>query len=348
MFGWVDPQGADARWHVEWGPGRRATTTRPTTRRPASAGRAAEVSAELTGLPAGATVHYRLVARNDSGDRDFGRGTTRTDDATLVVTPGVVQPAGPGGTNGAVWLSPWQWAGVGVLFAAACGAMRAMPAEHRGWAAGLMAAIFIWFDPALLVDGHVWPQWDGWVLPPFLAAALLASLDWWLAAGLVLGVGAMFKGQVLLGSPVLILWPVLSLRWGAAGRLVVGALLAAGLIVSPWLVLNDRRRRGGRSRCGGWPACWWRGPSAVALSLYRRPVGREARRLGGDGWRPGGRGAPAVAGPVGTPSAIGPGGAIPWPPVAAEAVTPADAGGGRRRCRCWRSACSPRRRWRRS
>ncbi len=280
VTGTVDPQGADARWHAEWGTAAGFYDHAGDDQEARSAAGLAPVAADLTGLPAGATVHYRLVARNDSGDRDYGRGITHTDDATLIVKAGVVQPAGPGGTAGAVWLDGWQWVGLGLLFLVTCGAMRALPAEHRGWAAGLMAAIFIWFDPALIVDGHVWPQWDGWVLPPFLAAALLASLDGWLLAGVALGIGAMFKGQVLLGSPVLLVWPLVSLRWGAAGRLVVGFALAAGLIVSPWIVLNDAPPSWGSP-----PLVWIAGVAvatglAVALSLYRRP----ARQVVADVW----------------------------------------------------------------
>jgi hypothetical protein len=284
VMGSIDPQGTDARWHVEWGLAAGAYDHVTPDRRVDGGGAGAtDVSADVTGLPAGATVHYRLVARNDRPFAlalgSFGRGTSRSDDATLIATAGVQQPAPPSGTVGAVWLSLPQWLGVGLLYAVTCGAMRVLPAEHRGWAAGLVAAGFIWFDPSLLVDAHVWPQWDVWVLPPFLLAALLASLDWWLAAGLVMGVGAMFKGQFLLGAPVLIVWPLLSLRWGAVARLLSGFALMAGLIVSPWLVLNEQppSMRSGPLR--------WIVAVAVAaglgaiLSLYRGPASRAARRL---------------------------------------------------------------------
>jgi len=62
-------------------------------------------------------------------------------------------------------------------------------------ACGLLAAMLMWLNPAILMDANVWPQWDVWVLPPFLLAALLASVEWWFAAGLVFGLGTMFKGS---------------------------------------------------------------------------------------------------------------------------------------------------------
>ncbi len=30
---------------------------------------------------------------------------------------------------------------------------------------GLIAALFFWFDPALIWNAHCWPQWDSWVFP---------------------------------------------------------------------------------------------------------------------------------------------------------------------------------------
>ncbi len=44
---------------------------------------------------------------------------------------------------------------------------------------GLLAALLVWFNPAMLADAHVWPQWDVWLLPFLLGATLAASLDWW-------------------------------------------------------------------------------------------------------------------------------------------------------------------------
>jgi hypothetical protein len=125
------------------------------------------------------------------------------------------------------------------------------------------------------MDAHVWPQWDVWVLPPFMLTALLATLDWWFAAGLVMGVGVMFKGQILVAAPVLALWPLFAGRWGSLVRLIVGCVLAAGLVLSPWLVLGDT------------PPVWTAGPTrwigavavaaiiGCALSLYRPALRRQ-------------------------------------------------------------------------
>jgi hypothetical protein len=283
----VDPQGMDARCHVEWGttPG---TYDHTTADQDAGAGSGAnDLTVVLSGLPAGQTVHYRIVARNDPGSPSPGqpgRGTMRSDDATLVVSANVVQPAPPPSVNGAVWLNLWQWLGVALLFVLTCTGIRILPPEHRGWATGLLAATFVWFDPALLVDAHVWPQWEAWVLPPFLLAALLASLDWWLAAGLVMGVGAMFKGQFLIGSPVLILWPLLSMRWGAVARMLSGFALSAGLIVSQWLVLSNAVPSWSSEPLRWIAAVAVAAGIAAAVSLYRRPVARTVRQLWAE-WR---------------------------------------------------------------
>ncbi len=279
VSGSVDPQGADTRWHVEWGTTAGVFDHNSNEQSAGGGSGMTNVSAELTDLPPGATVHYRLVARNDGARRDeVGRGTTRSDEATLIATPGTIQPSPPSGVVGAAWLDRWAWAGLAVVFALTCGALRVLPPEHRGWAAGTVAGLLVWFDPTLLVNAHVWPQWDVYLLPPLLLAALLASLDWWLAAGLVMGVGCMFKGQFLIGSPVLLLWPLLSLRWGAAGRLAIGFILSAGVLMSPWLLLA------GRSPADNPEPLRWVAAVAIAgvvgavLSLYRGPASRVAAR----------------------------------------------------------------------
>jgi hypothetical protein len=179
------------------------------------------------------------------------------------------------------WLTISQWVGIAILFITMLCSMQVLPRAHRGWAAGLVAALLLWFDPSFLVDGHIYPQWDVWLVPFFILAALLASLDLWLFAGVVLGIETMFKGQMLVAGPILLAWPILSARFGAAIRLLVGYATIAGLIVSPWLVLNNH------------PANWSVGPlrwicsvmaAAIisgALSLYRKPLVRFAKQT----WR---------------------------------------------------------------
>ncbi len=101
---------------------------------------------------------------------------------------------------------------------------------------GLMTGLLIWFNAAMLMDSHGWPQWDIWIIPCFLLAALLASVDWWLSAGIIIAAGALFKGQLLLGSGVLALWPLFSGRIGAFFRAIIGFGLGIGILTSVWLL----------------------------------------------------------------------------------------------------------------
>ena len=57
----------------------------------------------------------------------------------------------------------------------------------------------------MLVSAHAWPGWDSWVIPFFVYALLLVSLDWWFCAGVVLALGALCKGQQLLVAPLFML-----------------------------------------------------------------------------------------------------------------------------------------------
>jgi hypothetical protein len=91
-----------------------------------------------------------------------------------------------------------------------------------------------------MMDSHVWPQWEVWVLPPFLLTALLASLDFWFTAGIVFGLGTMFKGQFCIGAPVLLLWPLMSGRWGALARMLMGVALCTAILVGPWLIIGNQ------------------------------------------------------------------------------------------------------------
>jgi hypothetical protein len=116
--------------------------------------------------------------------------------------------------------------------------MRWSGSDRRAWSAGLLAGLLLWFNPALLLDGHGWPQWDVWCLPFFLGAALCCSLDFWLTAGALVVVGAMLKGQILLAAPALLLWPVFQWRLLAVMRFVLGGAMTTVLIAAPWLAPN--------------------------------------------------------------------------------------------------------------
>jgi hypothetical protein len=101
---------------------------------------------------------------------------------------------------------------------------------------GVAAALFIWFSPDVIINAHAWVQWDTWVIPWYLAACFLASLDWWFAAGVAIAIGVNFKGQMLPITPIFLIWPLVQGRFGAAIRWVSGAVFCYALIVSGWLL----------------------------------------------------------------------------------------------------------------
>jgi hypothetical protein len=104
-----------------------------------------------------------------------------------------------------------------------------------GLAPALFGAFSFWFNPAIIWDGHCWPQWDVWLVPFFLAAVALACVDWWFPAGVLIMIGACLKGQMLLGAPILLLWPLCQLRFGAVLRLVAGIALGMAAIALPFM-----------------------------------------------------------------------------------------------------------------
>lgn len=120
-----------------------------------------------------------------------------------------------------------------------------LPPGQRGWGrdvwhgvVALLAGLLLWFDFAVLVDAHAWPQWDVWVLPFFFYALLAASHRKWLTAGVIFAVGGMFKGQLLVVAPLLIGWPIFGRQWRGVGRLFVGLLVGIALIESMWVIVT--------------------------------------------------------------------------------------------------------------
>lgn len=107
---------------------------------------------------------------------------------------------------------------------------------EAGTLAGLGAALLFWMNPAVIVDAHVFPQWDVWLLPFFVFGVLLASLDRWFFAGVLVAVGSMFKGQLLLVAPLFVLWPLFARRWDATLRWLGGFAAAGTAVASPWLL----------------------------------------------------------------------------------------------------------------
>jgi hypothetical protein len=101
---------------------------------------------------------------------------------------------------------------------------------------GLAAASAAWLEPSMILDAHGWPQWDVWILPFYLFAALAALKDRWFWCGCLLAAGAMFKGQLLFVAPFFVLWPLWQKNWRSALRMLAGFTATAALIVSPWLL----------------------------------------------------------------------------------------------------------------
>ncbi len=110
------------------------------------------------------------------------------------------------------------------------------PRPFRGWSAGFIAAMLFWFNPAIVLSAHGWPTWDMWVIPFFIWAVYLASIDCWFIAGLMIAVGAMFKGQQLFVAPMFILWPLFIARPGKALRWAIGLVFGVAIIALPWML----------------------------------------------------------------------------------------------------------------
>lgn len=108
--------------------------------------------------------------------------------------------------------------------------------EHRATICGLAASSVAWLEPSMILNAHGWPQWDVWILPFYLFAALLALNNRWFWCGCLLAIGAMLKGQLLFVAPFFVIWPLWQKRWTNALRVLAGFTATAAVIVSPWLL----------------------------------------------------------------------------------------------------------------
>jgi hypothetical protein len=224
----INAQSQDTQWHIDYGPSlvySQSTSPQPTDISLDDQ----RVTATLQPLADGQTVHLRLSASSAGG-------VTNSDDVTFVNDGQSVTEINQVPRGGILWPTWTVWARLLLLFIAMVASARLLPPVHRAWACGAVAAMLVWLDPLTLIDAHAWPQWDVWILPFFLGATLLASLDCWFWAGMLLGVGCMFKGQLLLGGPILILWPLFGGRWGAVARILIGMALAVECVTWPWVV----------------------------------------------------------------------------------------------------------------
>ncbi len=112
----------------------------------------------------------------------------------------------------------------------------AEPCEVKAAGWGALAALLLWFNPALILNAHAWPQWDAWALPFFLWALWMVSVGRFGPAGFIIAVGAMFKGQVLIVAPVLVLIPLLRGQIGGVLRMALGFALGGVACAAAWLV----------------------------------------------------------------------------------------------------------------
>ena len=145
-----------------------------------------------------------------------------------------------------------------------------LPQQHRGWICGLAAASVAWLDPSMILDAHGWPQWDVWILPFYLFAALAALNNRWFWCGCLLAAGAMLKGQLLFVAPFFIFWPLWQKRWIPALRVLAGFVATTALIVSPWLLRT--------------PAAWLAVATVAGISslfVLRRKLPHAAAWLAG-------------------------------------------------------------------
>jgi hypothetical protein len=223
----INAQDQYTEWHLDFGP--TATYGRSSDLQATiSTFQDQQRSIRLQPLTRGQPVHFRVSATSVGG-------TISTGDFSFINDgpPIDIKSAPIGGIDWPIWT---VWSRLLALFIVMVISAQMLPPIHRGWACGAVAAMLVWCDPVLLMDSHAWPQWDVWILPFFLFAALLASLNWWLLAGVLLAIGCMFKGQLLLAGPILILWPLFEGRWGALARIIIGFLAGAELVTWPWLV----------------------------------------------------------------------------------------------------------------
>jgi hypothetical protein len=107
---------------------------------------------------------------------------------------------------------------------------------------GLIAALFVWFNPPILLEAHAWPQWDVWLVPLYLLAMFYASTDWFFPAGVCLAIGALLKTQMLIVAPVFLLWPLFAGRFSEMLRVLAGFLVIIALVAGYWLVKGEAAR----------------------------------------------------------------------------------------------------------
>src|SRR5438094_7801018 len=141
-----------------------------------------------------------------------------------------------------------------------------LPLRDRASICGLAAASVAWLEPSMILDAHGWPQWDVWILPFYLFAALAALKNRWFRCGCLLAAGAMFKGQLLFVAPFFVFWPLWQKRCTRALRMLAGFTTMTALMVSPWVLRT--------------PAAWIAVVAIAGISLLAPFHGRIPDRGG--------------------------------------------------------------------
>ena len=107
-----------------------------------------------------------------------------------------------------------------------------------GRAASIVAALAI----ALYGPGMLFPSYllkENLLLPVFTLLAIALVSSRWLAVGLLAGLGALLRGNLLVLIPLLVLWPVLRTRGARASLRSAGlVLLGAAAILLPVAIRN--------------------------------------------------------------------------------------------------------------
>jgi hypothetical protein len=133
-------------------------------------------------------------------------------------------------------IRPLLWLNLIMEIASAIGLYVLVLFWTRSLGYAVASALLLWFDPALITNAHAWPQWDVWCLPFFIWAVYLCLQNRWLYAGVLLAVGSALKGQLILVTPAILLWPFFLGNWGATLRLLLGFAFATAIIAAPFML----------------------------------------------------------------------------------------------------------------
>jgi hypothetical protein len=113
-----------------------------------------------------------------------------------------------------------------------------MPDEvsERGTFLGIIAALLLLFNPAVILEAHGWPQWDSWLIPFYVWAIYFITVNRWWCAGATLALGAMFKGQLMIVAPFVLLLALFLGRLGAMLRAFCGGATVFAAVATAWLI----------------------------------------------------------------------------------------------------------------